>query len=188
MEDEHVVAKPTSRTNITMSMTKFALLAAFSLLLPISASADDSVTIRYLEGYPVPGVSAEWGTLKISRGGAMPGVAPKQKREVDVFFEEVATILASSKIAKNWQLAIPDAPSIEITIEVNGQKSQLISSHIPLERNGKTLVTEHGAVALSGNDRNALLMKESESFRRNRAAFEKILALTLAKAQARLSP
>lgn len=174
--------------NTFTNLTRLSFLVALSLLLPISGHADDSVTIRYLEGYPVPGVSSEWGSLKISRSGAAPGVAAKQKREVDVYFEEVAAILASSKIAKNWQLAIPDAPSIEITIEINDQKSRLVSCHIPLERNGKTLVTERGAVALSGNDRNALLMKESEGFRRNRAAFEKITALTLERAQARLSP
>jgi hypothetical protein len=171
-----------------MNMVKLSILVALSLFLPISGYADDSVTIRYLEGYPVPGVSSEWGSLKISRSSAMPGIAGKQKRDVDVFFEEVASILASSKITKNWQLAIPDAPSIEITIEIDNQKSRLVSCHIPLERNGKTLVTEHGAVALSGNDRNALLMKESEGFRRNRAAFEKILTLTLERARARLSP
>lgn len=169
-------------------MVKHLLLIGISLCSFAPAYADDSISIRYLNGYPMPGVSAEWVNLKVSRSGDSLGITPKQKRDIDAFFEEVSATLTSNKIAKDWQLAIPDAPAIEITIEIKGRKLQLTSCHIPLERDGKVLVTEHGAIAVSGNDREAFLTKESEVFRRHRAAFEKILALTLARAQARLSP
>ncbi|MBI2508927.1 MAG: hypothetical protein HYV99_02760 [Betaproteobacteria bacterium] len=91
-------------------------------------------------------------------------------------------------LPKDWQLAIPDAPAIEISIDINGQKLKMTSCHTTLERSGNYLVTERGGQVVPAEDRASVLAKQSETFRRHRIAFEKILSLTLERTHARLSP
>lgn len=114
----------------------FKPLFIFGILIALSISsyAGDSITIRYLDNSPI-GVSSEQSTLKISKTSAMPRISLKQNQEIDTFFDQVLVILHSNKINKNWQFAIPDAPAIEITIELNNRKVQLISCHIFPEKN-----------------------------------------------------
>ncbi len=156
-------------------------------LLFTSAHAGDSVTIRYLDGHPRPNMSSERLDLRVSRTGA-PAAAPSSKQAVDRFFEQVSAVLTAGEVNKDWQLAIPDAPAIEITIDINGRKLKLVSCHTTLERQGNYLVTEHGGQVVPDKDRASLLARQSEAFRRHRTAFEKILGLTLATTHARLSP
>jgi hypothetical protein len=171
------------------SISKQSIFIAIALVfLSLSAYAEDAITVRYLDGHPRLGVSSEWVSLRISRSGAMPGTAPASKQDIDRFFEAVSAALTTNKIAENWQLAIPDAPSIEITIDINGRKLQLTSCHLSLEQTGNYLVTERGGYAVPNQDRASMLAKETESFRQHRIGFEKILSLVLLRAHARLSP
>jgi hypothetical protein len=155
--------------------------------LALAACAGDAVTIRYLGGQPLPGKSSETVDLRITRFNSAP-VSAAAKQEIDRYFENVSAALAAGGVTGDWQLAIPDAPSIEITIEIGGKKLQLVSCHTLLELDRTTLVTERGAEAVTAQTRTALLANQSESFRRHRLAFEKILRLTLERSGARLSP
>lgn len=169
------------------SMQSFIIGVVLAALSP-AALAEDAITVRYLDAHPAPGMSSEWMSLRISRTGALPDIAPAPKRDVDGFFEDVSATLKASNITRDWQLAIPDAPSIEITVDINGRKLQLVSCHLSLERAGNYLVTESGGYAVPVGEREALLAKQSETFRRHRIAFEKILGLVLARTHAQLSP
>jgi hypothetical protein len=172
-----------------MNMSKQSLLTGIVLaVLSTSAHAEDAITVRYLDGNPPPDVSSEWMSLRISRTGEIPGIAPASKQDVDRFFESVSATLAANKITKDWQLAIPDAPLIEITIDVNGRKLQLVSCHLSFERSGHYLVTERGGQVVPDQERASVLARQSETFRHNRIAFEKILGLVLMRVHARLSP
>lgn len=172
-----------------MNISKQSFLIGIVLaILPISAYGEDAITVRYLDGYPPPGVSSEWMNLRISRTGAIPGIAPTSKKDVDEFFENVSATLTANKITKDWQLAIPDAPSIEITIDINGRKLKLVSCHLSLERSGNYLITERGGYAVPDQERASLLAKQSETFLHHRIAFEKILSLVQERTHARLSP
>jgi hypothetical protein len=162
------------------------LIGVAVVFLPISAYAEDTVTIRYLGGYPPPGTSSEWINLRVSRTNPPETGAPKQ--DVDLVFERVSAALTENGVGKDWQLAIPDAPAIEITVDINGRKVTLVSCHVSLERNGKYLVTERGGYAVPDEERDALLAKQSKAFRLHRIAFETILRLTLERARAQLSP
>lgn len=157
-------------------------------LLSIPAVAEDSVVIRYLGGYPPPNQSTEWINLRVARLAPPPIVTATAKQEIDRFFEQVEAVLKANRITQDWQLAIPDAPSIEITLEINGRKLKLVSCHLPLEQGGNYLVTELGGQAVSDKERAALLARQSEAFRRHRIAFEKILHLALERTRVRLSP
>ena len=97
-------------------------------------------------------------------------------------------MLTENGVSKDWQLAILDAPAIEITIDINGKKLKLVSCHVSLERQGEYLVTERGGQVVPNKDRDSVLAKQSEMFRHHRIAFETLLRLTLERAHARLSP
>lgn len=168
--------------------TRSFLIAVVLAVLSVSAYAEDTITVRYIDGHPPPGVSSEWMNLRISRTGALPRIAPASKQDVDRFFENVSATLTANGITKDWQLAIPDAPSIEITIDINGRKLQLLSCHLSLERSGNYLVTERGGYVVPDRERELVLSKQSEAFRRHRVGFEKILSLTLERAHAKLRP
>jgi hypothetical protein len=159
----------------------------FMALYAAAVVADDSVVVRYLDGYPPANQSSEWINLRIARTGPPPMTADVAKQDVDRFFEQVAAVLAENKVMNDWQLAIPDAPVIEISIELNGRKITLVSCHTLLEQNGRYVVTEKGGEAVTENDRASVLSKQSESFRRHRTAFEKILKLTVERTRVRLS-
>lgn len=158
------------------------------IFLSISAYADDAITIRYLDGYPPPDRNTEWITLRVSRTNSSPVVTKTSKQDVDLFFEQVSAMLTKNGVSKNWQLAIPDAPAIEISIDINGKKLKLVSCHVSLERDGKYIVTERGWQEVLEEDRDSILAKQSEAFRHHRIAFESILRLTLERTHARLSP
>lgn len=172
----------------SMNGSKPFLIGIVLTFISLSAFAEDAVTVRYLDGYPPPDRSTEWINLRVSRPSPPPVVTKTSKQDVDVFFEQVSAVLTKNGINKNWQLAIPDAPAIEITIDMQGKKLKLVSCHMSLERQGKYLVTEHGWQPVSPKERDALLARQSEAFRQHRIAFESILRLTLTRAGARLSP
>lgn len=155
--------------------------------LSISAYADDTITIRYLDGYPPPDRSTEWINLRVSRLSPPPVGTKTSKQDVDLFFEQVSASLIENGVSKDWQLAIPDAPAIGIIIDINGKKLKLVSCHVSLERQGGYLVTERGWQEVADKDRDSVLAKQSEAFRYHRLAFETILRLTLERVRARLS-
>lgn len=172
---------------IVSSVRSFVVGVLFALL-SIPAYAEDTIAIRYLDGYPLPGRSSESINLRVSRTGPPPIVTQTSKQDIDRLFEQVSAVLKENKVTKDWQLAIPDAPAIEITIDIEGQKLKLLSCHTILERPGNYLVTERGGQVIPDKDRASVLAKQSETFRRHRMAFEKILSLTLERSRARLSP
>jgi hypothetical protein len=156
--------------------------------LSVSAYAEDVVTIRYLDGYPPSDRSTEWINLRVSRPGLPPVITKTSKQDVDQYFERVSALITENGVSKDWQLAIPDAPAIQITIDIDGKMLKLISCHVSLERQGKYMVTERGWQEVPDGDRDSVLAKQSEAFRHHRIAFESILLLTLERARARLSP
>ena len=164
------------------------LIGVLLSLLSASACAENAIAIRYIDGYPLPGRSSESMNLRVARTSPSPIATQTSKQEVDRFFEQVSAVLRENKITKDWQLAIPDAPAIEITIDIDGQKLKLLSCHTALERRGNYLVTERGGQVVPDKDRASVLAKQSETFRRHRIAFEKILSLTLEIARVRSSP
>lgn len=149
------------------------------------AQTQDTVSVRYLSGHPPPGRSLERTDVRIERLRAGPKVG---EQDVDRFFAAVEAILAEYRIVKDWQLAIPDAPSVEITVDVNGRRIRLVSAHVPLERDGKVVLTERGAEALNQRTREAVLAQQGEEFRRNRQAFDRLLDLTLQRVRTRFAP
>ena len=110
------------------------------------------------------------------------------EREIDRFFASVEATLSEYRVARDWQLAIPDAPSIEITVDVSGRRIRLTSAHVPLERTGMHVVTERGLEALNQRTLASVLAQQSEEFRRHRLGFERVLALALQHMRMRLSP
>jgi hypothetical protein len=158
------------------------------LFMSIAATAEDQITVDYLAGYPLPDRSVEQITLRVSRLYSAPNLTETSKTDVDRLFEQISSVLAESKITRDWQLVIVDAPSIRIAINIDGQKRILNSSHVDLERSGEYLLTEHGMEAVSSEDRRAVLAKQSETFRRYRIAFDTILQLILERTRTKLSP
>jgi hypothetical protein len=148
------------------------------------AQAQDQVSIRYLPGYPLPGASSEWIDVRIERMGS----PQEEQQDIDRFFAAIGATLSEQQIVGDWQLVFPDAPAIEITIDLNGRQIRLASAHVPLERSGTHVVTERGWEPLDQRTRDSVLLQQSEEFRHRRLAFEKILDLTLRQVRARLSP
>ena len=179
--------KFTLGVSIMNFFSRFIFIGIVVTIFSIPAYAADAIRIRYLGGNSPPGQSSEWLTLSISRSSPPPMITAS-KQDIDRLFEQVSDVLNTNGITQDWQLAIPDAPFIEITLDIEGQKLKLISCHVTLERSGKLLVTERGAEAVSAQDRASVLAKQSENLRRHRVAFEKILSLTLERIHARLSP
>ncbi len=170
-----------------MSPHRILLAVAFAALLAPPGRAEDVVSVRYLPGHPLPDQSVEWTDLRIARHPPAASAARKAQ-EIDRFFDEVAAALKESGIDQDWQLAIPDAPAIEITIDLGGKRLKLVSCHTLLEKPGNYLVTQQGGRAVPDREKAAELAKQSESFRRRRRAFEKILALALERTRATLAP
>jgi hypothetical protein len=143
------------------------------------------LSVRYLPGHPPPSRSIESVAVRIERMGP---ATQKEQQEIDRFFTLVETTLAEHRVVRDWQLVIPDAPSIEITVDLSGRRIRLASAHVPVERTGNLVVTERGVEALNQRTRASVLSQQSEEFRRHRLAFERLLALTLAQMRSRLSP
>ncbi len=163
------------------------VLALAALCMAGFARAEDRVSIRYTPGYPLPARSSERIELRVERSGPAPAMRAEDQ-EVDRFFALVQATLSDSGIARDWQSVIPDAPWIEITVELNGQRTRLASAHVPLERTGNRVVTERGVEPLGERTREAVLAQQSEAHRRHRVAFDRLLALTLARVRAQLAP
>lgn len=165
-------------------------LLAFCLAaipFPADALAIDSVSIRYLDSHPIPGRSMERQEFRISRTpSAHPG-SESSSREIDRYFEELSALLVAGHLDHDWQLAIPDAPAIEIVIERNGKKRTLVSCHTLLERDPEIAVTKRGVVRVAREARKERLARESEAFRRHREAFEAILRLSLERLHSRFA-
>ena len=83
---------------------------------------------------------------------------------------------------------IPDAPSLEITIELGGRRLRLASAHVSVERNANAVVTERGIETLGPRSRSEVLSRQGETFRSRRLAFDAILELALDHARSRLAP
>jgi hypothetical protein len=149
------------------------------------AQAQDKLTVRYLPGQPLPGRSSEWVDVRIERMGPS---AKGGEHDIDRFFASVEAILSDYRIVRDWQIVIPDAPSVEITVELSGRRIRLASAHVPLERTGSHVVTERGLEALDQRTRDSVLSQQSEEFRRHRLAFERLLELALQRARTRFSP
>jgi hypothetical protein len=148
------------------------------------AQTSDRVSIRYLAGYPLPGASSEWVDVRVERMGSPQA----EQQEIDRFFGSIEATLSEYRIVGDWQLVLPDAPAIEITIELNGRRIRLASAHVTLEKSGTHVVTERGWEPLDQRSRDSVLLQQSEEFRQRRLAFEKVLELTLQQVGARLSP
>ncbi len=162
-----------------------AVVLALTLLSGMtSAQAADSVSIRTFPGYPLPGQSIGKADVRIERLYTSPDA---RDQEIDRFFSRVEATLTELGIARDWQMVIPDAPSIEITVELSGRRTRLASAHVSLERNEKVVVTERGAEALNGRTRDAVLSQRSEATRQHRLAFERLLELSLERARALLA-
>jgi hypothetical protein len=161
------------------------LLGLTVLSIAALAQAQDRVSIRCLPGYPLPNRSTEWVDIRIERMGA-PTEGGEQ--EIDRFFASVEATLSKYRIVRDWQIVIPDAPSIEITIDLNGRRTRLASVHVLLERSGNHVVTERGVEALNQRTRDSVLSQQSEEFRQHRLAFERLLELTLQRMRGNLSP
>jgi hypothetical protein len=171
---------------MTMRRSAQAVLLALAVLTTAAfAQAQDKVTIRYLPGHPLPNRSTEWVDVRIERMGSS---TEGGEQEIDRFFASVEATLSEYRIVRDWQMVIPDAPSIEITVALGGRRTRLASAHVPLERTGNHLVTERGVEALNQRTRDSVLSQQSEEFRRYRLAFERLLELTLQRMRTHLSP
>ncbi len=155
--------------------------------LSVAAGADDEIAVRYREWHSRPDQSSEWIELHVSRPSSPPAVRETSKQDVDLFFQRVSAVLAANGVSEDWQLVLPDAPSIEMVIDIHGKRLKLASSHVGLERDGTYVLTECGLHAIRNEERGSVLAEQSDSFRRHRRAFEAILRLTLDRVTARLS-
>ena len=171
---------------LTMHRSAQAILLALTVVSTTAfAQAQDKVSLRYLPGYAIPSRSTEWVDVRVERMGSSSKAG---EQEIDRFFTLVEATLSEYRILRDWQLVIPDAPSIEITVHLNGRRIRLASAHVPLEKNATHVVTERGLEALNQRTRDSVLSQQSEEFRRHRLAFERLLELTLQRTRARLSP
>ena len=91
------------------------------------SQTQDKVGIRYLPGHPLPARSVELLEVRVERRGASTGV---DKQEIDRFFASVEDTLSKYRIDRDWQLVIPDAPSIEIAVDLRGRRLRLASAHV----------------------------------------------------------
>jgi hypothetical protein len=167
------------------AFARTALIGLTVLSAAAFAQSQDKISIRYLPGSPLPGRSSEWVDLRIER---MEFSTQAGRQDVDRFFAMVEATLSEHRVVRDWQIVIPDAPSIEITVEMRGRRIRLASAHLPLERGGTHVVTERGLEALNQRTRDSVLSQQSEEFRRHRLAFERLLELTLQRMRTRLSP
>ena len=149
-----------------MSARLAALLCLVLAAAP--ARAEDFVAIRHLDGYPPPDVSFETTQLRVARTSAAP-IKPEKQRDVDRFFARVAAILADESLKPDWQHAFPDAPYVEITIELAGKKVKWARS-------------------APDSDEGYAAADRTEAVRRQRAAFDEILRLTIDRARDRIAP
>lgn len=161
------------------------LVAALLTTSPIVARSDDKVSVRYFPGYPLPAQSSEWVDIQVERQSPS---SRTEDQDVDRFFSLVQLTLSQHQVVRDWQAVIPDAPFVQITIELSGRRIQLASAHVILERSGGRIMTERGLEVLGNRDRASVLAQQSERYRRHRLAFEKILSLTSERVRARLSP
>jgi len=170
-----------------LALTRVAavLLGLTVLSSTVLAQTADQIVIRSLPGYPAPGRSTEKIEVRVERVGA-PSAAAEQP--VDRFFAAVEETLRKHRIVGDWQTVIPDAPSIEITVLMQGKRIRLASAHPVLEKSGTQMVTERGMEALGQRTRASVLAAQSEAFQRHRAAFDRLLELTLDHTRTRLSP
>ena len=173
---------------LTMHRSTLAVLLGLTILSTTAfaqAPDKDKVSIRYLPGYPPPARSSEWLDVRVERMGSP---TKGEEQEIDRFFASVAATLSKYGVDGDWQVVMPDAPSIEITIDLDGKQIRLASAHVSIERSGTHVVTERGMEALDQRTLDAVLSQQSEEFRRHRWAFERLLELALDRTRAEFSP
>jgi hypothetical protein len=168
-----------------LKRTAAVLLGLTVLSSTVLAQTADRVVIRSLPGYPAPGRSSESVEVRVERSGS-PSAAAEQP--IDRYFAAVEETLLKYRIVGDWQTVIPDAPSIEISVLLQGKRIRLASAHPVLERSGTQVVTERGAEALGQRTRASVLSAQGEAFQRHRAAFDRLIELTLDHTRTRLSP
>ena len=167
---------------LVRSILFLVLILVFS---PADAQDRDTITLRYVPGHPTPSQSTEWVDGRIERMGVS---TRSDTHDIDRFFDSVEATLAQYRITRDWQIVIPDAPYIEILIDLHGRRIQLSSAHVTLERDGTAVVTERGVESLNHRSREAVLSQQSEEFRRHRLAFDRLLSLIVQRMGARFSP
>lgn len=167
---------------LVRSILFLVLILVFS---PADAQDLDTITVRYVPGHPTPSQSTEWVDGRIERMGVS---TRSDTHDIDRFFDSVEATLAQYRITRDWQIVIPDAPYIEILIDLHGRRIQLSSAHVTLERDGTAVVTERGVESLNHRSREAVLSQQSEAFRRHRLAFDRLLSLIVQRMGARFSP
>ncbi|GHU29064.1 hypothetical protein AGMMS50256_13040 [Betaproteobacteria bacterium] len=138
------------------------------------AQAEDAFEIRFVPSTSW-GASFEIAKVRIERfGTTLDGM---KSSVADNFFNEVRRILSENDVVGDWQFVSPEAPYIEMTIEMGGKRVRLVSWHTIFEATGNLVATERGIKSLNGRDRSKVLSQQSERFRKNRRAFEQLLAL-----------
>jgi len=167
-----------------MSRVALRALLVFCLALaPGVVLAGDTVVVRLLPGYPRSDQSAELIQVRIER---VPAAIPGAVQPVDTLFDGIADALREYDVSGDWQYVLPDAPYVEITITIGGKRQTLASAHMLIEKNRRLVATEHGSQSLGGRNRADVLSRQSARFRKNRAAFERIMRLVSERLRNRL--
>jgi len=165
------------------TVTRRALLAFCLALAPGVVLAGDSVVVRLLPGYPRSDQSAELIRFRIER---VPAAIAGAVQPVDTLFDGIADALRENDVSGDWQYVLPDAPYVEITITLDGKLQKLASAHMLIEKNQRLAATEQGSESLGGRNRADVLSRQSARFRKNRAAFERIMSLVSERLRNRL--
>ena len=88
----------------------------------LNAAATDRLRVRFLSGYPPPGVSSEMDVLEVTRVG---GFGERTPNEVDNLFESVRAVLSRYRVKADWASLPVDAPFVEVIVELDGRKTAL---------------------------------------------------------------
>jgi len=161
-----------------------ALVAAAALDVATVAHAADTVTIFASGGYPLPNLSSESTRLVIERNAPYTRA---RELAIDEFFAAVKKVLSENGVTTDWTLAVPDAPFVRIEIDVDGRRITLVSAHPLVERERDVVLSERGIEALDGRDRDAVVSRQSDTYRRHRRAIDQILLLARQRMNAQLA-
>ena len=85
--------------------------------------------MRTTPGYPTPESGFDSLTVNIYR--PTPYLAGQVNKDdpIEKLFSEIEEIFKKREIKESWQWALIDFPAISITLEINGKKISLTSSH-----------------------------------------------------------
>ena len=160
------------RERVFISLVVIAVLTTAT-----SAWADDKISINYRSApHASSGTSSEFVMIEINR--APPYTEVARQRLIDQYFASVKQVLQTYDVSKDWLLSGPDIPIITISMELDGKKLSLASSHTLTERDSRLVTTSRGTEALEGRDKANVLAQQSLEFRQYRVAFEQLLRLS----------